>query len=53
VPKRLTPNQERLLREMAEVERTEVSPHRKTFLERIREYFQPTEQQRGKEQGHG
>ena len=49
VPKKLTPNQERLLREMAEVERTEVSPHRKTFLERIREYFQPTDQPRAKE----
>jgi hypothetical protein len=31
------------------VEQTEVSPHRKSFLERIREYFQPTEQQRGRE----
>jgi molecular chaperone DnaJ len=39
VPKKLTPNQERLLRELAEVERTEVSPHRKTFMERLREYF--------------
>jgi molecular chaperone DnaJ len=41
VPKRLTPSQERLLRELAEVERTEVSPHRKSFLERIRDYFAP------------
>jgi molecular chaperone DnaJ len=43
VPKRLTESQERLLRELAEVERTEVSPHRKTFLERLKEYFAPTE----------
>jgi molecular chaperone DnaJ len=41
VPKRLTPKQEQLLRELAEVERTEVSPHRKSFLERIRDYFAP------------
>jgi molecular chaperone DnaJ len=41
VPKRLTSRQEHLLRELAEVERTEVSPHRKSFLERLREYFTP------------
>jgi len=41
VPKRLTTKQEQLLRELAEVERTEVSPHRKSFLERIRDYFAP------------
>jgi molecular chaperone DnaJ len=45
VPKRLTANQERLLRELADVEQTEVSPHRKTFLERLRQYFQPAESQ--------
>jgi len=39
VPKRLTPKQEELLRQLAEVERNEVSPHRKSFVERIREYF--------------
>jgi molecular chaperone DnaJ len=43
VPKRLTSSQERLLRELAEVERTEVSPHRKSFLERIRDYFTPAD----------
>lgn len=43
VPKRLTSSQERLLRELAEVERTEVSPHRKSFLERIRDYFAPSD----------
>ena len=42
VPKRPTPKQEQLLRELAEVERTEVSPHRKSFLERIRDYFAPS-----------
>ena len=41
VPKRLTPKQEQLLRDLAEVEQTEVAPHRKSFLERIRDYFAP------------
>ena len=35
--------QEALLRDLADLEQTEVSPHRKSFLERIREYFQPSE----------
>jgi molecular chaperone DnaJ len=39
VPKKLTPRQDALLRELAEVEKSEVSPHRKSFLERLREYF--------------
>jgi molecular chaperone DnaJ len=43
VPKKITPRQERLLRELAEVEQTEVSPHRKSFLERLKEYFAPSE----------
>ena len=41
VPKKLTPRQERILRELAEVEHTEVSPHRQTFLERIWGYLNP------------
>jgi len=41
VPKKMTAKQEKLLRELAEVEKTEVSPHRKSFLERIKEYFTP------------
>ena len=43
VPKKLTPRQDKLLRELAEVEKSEVSPHRKSFLERLREYFTPSE----------
>ena len=43
VPKKMTARQEKLLRELAEVEKTEVSPHRKSFLERLREYFTPAE----------
>jgi molecular chaperone DnaJ len=43
VPKKLTSGQNRLLRELADLEQIEVSPHRKSFLERLREYFTPTE----------
>jgi len=43
VPKKLGPRQEELLRELAELEQTEVSPHRKSFLERLRQYFTPTD----------
>jgi molecular chaperone DnaJ len=43
VPKKLTTRQDKLLRELAELEKTEVSPHRKSFLDRLREYFTPNE----------
>jgi molecular chaperone DnaJ len=43
VPKKLTQRQETLLRDLAEVEQIEVSPHRKSFLDRFREYFTPTD----------
>jgi molecular chaperone DnaJ len=39
VPKKLASRQEELLRELAELERTDVTPHRKSFLEKIRDYF--------------
>lgn len=39
VPKKLAARQEELLRELAELERTHVSPHRKSFIEKVREYF--------------
>jgi molecular chaperone DnaJ len=39
VPKKLTAQQQSLLRELAELEQSEVSPHRKSFLERLKEYF--------------
>lgn len=38
-PKKLTPRHEELLRELAELEHSQVTPHRKSFLERIRDYF--------------
>jgi molecular chaperone DnaJ len=43
VPKKITARQEQLLRELAAVEETEVSPHRKSFLERLKEYFTPSD----------
>jgi molecular chaperone DnaJ len=39
VPKKLAPREEELLRELADVEHTNVSPHRKSFFERLKEYF--------------
>jgi molecular chaperone DnaJ len=39
VPKKLHPRQEQLLRELADLERTEVTPHRKSFFESLKEYF--------------
>lgn len=39
VPKRLSARQEELLRELAEEEHAHVTPHRKTFVDRLREYF--------------
>lgn len=39
VPKKLSNRQEELLRELAEVENSNVTPHRKTFLEKIKSYF--------------
>jgi molecular chaperone DnaJ len=38
-PKKLSPQQEELLRELAQLEKTEVSPQRKSFLEKLKEYF--------------
>jgi len=39
VPKKLDAKQEELLRELAEYEHTNVSPHRKSFLESIKDYL--------------
>ncbi len=39
VPKALSPEQEELLRQLAEKEHVEVSPHRKTFFDKVRDYF--------------
>lgn len=39
VPKKLTQAQESLLRQLAELEHTDVAPHRKSFLKQLRSYF--------------
>jgi len=38
-PRRLSPRQEELLRELAEIEEADVSPRRKSFFEKLRDYF--------------
>lgn len=38
-PKKITANQEKLLRELAELEHVEVSPQRKTFLDKLKAYL--------------
>jgi molecular chaperone DnaJ len=39
VPKQLTPRQEELLRELAEIEEANVNPEQKSLFERIKSYF--------------
>jgi molecular chaperone DnaJ len=43
-PKQLTKRQEELFRELAEIEKKHVSPQRKSFLEKVREFFTPAEE---------
>jgi molecular chaperone DnaJ len=40
VPKKMTKEHEALLRQLAEIENTNVSPKRKNFFEKLKEYFQ-------------
>jgi molecular chaperone DnaJ len=42
VPKNLSAKQEELLRQLAEHEHVDVSPHRKGFFDKVREYFNDT-----------
>lgn len=44
VPKKLTPRQEDLLRQLAEEENVHVTPQRKSFLEKLTSYFTGAEQ---------
>ena len=39
VPRKLGERQEELIRELAEIEHRDVSPHRKSFFEKLKEYF--------------
>jgi molecular chaperone DnaJ len=41
VPKKVSQRHEEVLRELAEIESSHVSPKRKSFLEKFKEYFQP------------
>ncbi len=50
VPKKLTPRQEELLRELAELDHKEVSPHRKSFFEKLKDYFVPEDDADGAEE---
>jgi molecular chaperone DnaJ len=45
VPKRLTPRQEELLRELAELEQKEVGPHHKSFFEKLKEQMFGSEEE--------
>src|SRR5262249_28051792 len=47
VPKSVGGRQQELLRELAELEHSNVSPHRKTFFEKLKDYFVPDESQSG------
>jgi molecular chaperone DnaJ len=51
VPKNLTPRQEELLRELADLEHANVSPHRRSFFEKLKDYFvsEETESRSGSE----
>ena len=46
-PRTLTRRQEELFRELAEIDRKNVSPERKSFFEKIRELFSHTEKKDG------
>ncbi len=50
VPKKLSASQEALLRQLAELERADVTPHRRSFLDKLRDYFAPSEDQPGEDQ---
>lgn len=43
VPRKLNDEQEHLIRELAELEQTDVSPHRKSFLDKLKDWFSPDE----------
>ena len=49
VPKKLSPDQEGLLRKLAELEQADVTPHRKSFLEKLRDYFSPPAEDQAQE----
>jgi len=44
-PRNLTKRQEELFRELAEIDKKHVSPQRKSFLEKLKEFFAPEQTQ--------
>ena len=44
IPKKVDARQEELLRQLAELEEQDVTPHRKSFFERVVDYFRSEEQ---------
>jgi molecular chaperone DnaJ len=50
-PRHLTTRQEELLREFAEIEHEQVSPRRRSFFEKLRDYF--TEEEDSNDEGDG
>ena len=51
VPARLSERQEELLRELATLDHRDVSPHRKSFFEKLKDWFVPEEESEESEQG--
>lgn len=49
VPKKLTSRQRELLRELAELEHAHVTPNRKSFLDKLVEYFAPASDKVGEQ----
>ncbi len=43
VPKKLTPEHEEALRTLADIEKIQVSPQRKSFFEQMKDYFRPAQ----------
>ena len=43
IPRKLTERQEELIRELAELEHANVSPQRKSFFDKLKSYFVPSE----------
>src|SRR5262249_49700112 len=46
-PRHLTKRQEELLRELAEIDKSHVSPHRKSFLDKLKDFFAGTASAKG------
>ncbi len=50
IPEKVNEKQEELLRQLAELEHEHVTPHRKSFFERVVEYFSGDEQAKAEQQ---